>query len=64
MTVLGVDDEPDLRLVLRELLEIQGHRVAEAGNGVEALAFFARNRCVIRQWSAILPLDIVNCGHC
>lgn len=35
--ILVVDDEPDLRFLLRRLFEGNGHQVAEAGNGHEAL---------------------------
>ena len=39
MRVLVVDDEPDVRLLLRLQLERAGHEVTgEAGDGVEALA--------------------------
>src|SRR5262249_4238320 len=36
--ILLVEDNPDSREVLRRLLELQGHQVAEAANGIEALA--------------------------
>ncbi len=36
--VLVVDDDPDIRLLLRFELAAEGHDVAEAGNGEEALA--------------------------
>jgi CheY-like chemotaxis protein len=35
--ILIADDDPDLRESLRLLLELQGHSVQEAQNGVEAL---------------------------
>jgi CheY-like chemotaxis protein len=37
-TVLVVDDEPDIRDSLRDVLEDEGYRVRLACNGVEALA--------------------------
>jgi CheY-like chemotaxis protein len=37
-TVLVVDDEPDIRLTLRFMLEGAGHGVIEAATGAEALA--------------------------
>jgi CheY-like chemotaxis protein len=37
-TILVVDDEPDIRFLVRMLLEGKGHRVLEANDGVEALA--------------------------
>ena len=36
--VLVVDDEPDVRSLLREMLQEEGYGVLEATNGVEALA--------------------------
>jgi DNA-binding NtrC family response regulator len=35
-TILVVDDEPDIRALVREILEDEGFRVAEAQNGTEA----------------------------
>jgi CheY-like chemotaxis protein len=35
--ILVVDDEPDLRFILRRILEQAGHEVADAGNGAQAL---------------------------
>jgi two-component system OmpR family response regulator len=37
-TVLVVDDDPDIRLLLRLELETEGHQITEAGDGAEALA--------------------------
>ena len=37
MTVLLVDDDPDIRSILRMILEIRGHRILEAGRGELAL---------------------------
>jgi CheY-like chemotaxis protein len=35
--ILVVDDEPDLRFLLRRIFEQAGHAVADAGNGAAAL---------------------------
>jgi CheY-like chemotaxis protein len=35
--ILVVDDEPDLRFILRRIFEKAGHEVADAGHGAEAL---------------------------
>jgi DNA-binding NtrC family response regulator len=42
--ILIVDDEPKIRLVFRTALETDGHAVAEAGDGDEALARLRRER--------------------
>lgn len=43
-SVLVVDDEPMVRDLLRQFLELSGHRVQEAANGAEALALAKRDR--------------------
>lgn len=42
-TVLLAEDEPGVRAVAKELLELQGYRVLEASNGVDALQIEARH---------------------
>jgi CheY-like chemotaxis protein len=37
LTVLVVDDEPDIRATVAAMLEIEGYRVTEAANGADAL---------------------------
>ena len=44
LTVMVVDDNSDLREMLRYMVERLGYRVVEAENGLEAVAF-ARHRC-------------------
>ena len=39
-----VDDEPQIREILRDLLEDEGCRVSEASNGQEALTYLGQNR--------------------
>lgn len=39
--ILVVDDEPDLRFILRRIFEGAGHRVSEAGHGAAALDLVA-----------------------
>ncbi len=46
--ILVVDDEPQIREVSRRILELNGYRVETAGDGVEAIAAFARQRDHIR----------------
>ena len=41
--ILVVDDEPDLRFLLRRVFEAGGHEVLEAGNGADALASVRRS---------------------
>nr|WP_211485268.1 response regulator [Corallococcus exiguus] len=42
-TILIVDDEPDLREVVAELLEMEDYTVLQAANGQAALAVLAAN---------------------
>jgi CheY-like chemotaxis protein len=42
--ILVVDDEPDLRFLLRRIFEAAGHEVSEAGNGADALTVVRRSR--------------------
>lgn len=44
LTVMVVDDNEDLREMLRYMVERLGYHVVEAGNGLEAIEF-ARHRC-------------------
>ena len=43
-SLLIVDDDPDIRLLLRLELSAEGHRIAEAANGREALDTIAAER--------------------
>jgi CheY-like chemotaxis protein len=43
-TILVVDDEPDIRLLVRFTLGLDGHEVVEARDGGEALDIVARHR--------------------
>jgi two-component system, cell cycle response regulator CpdR len=42
--ILLVDDEPAIRVCLRMMLELQGHQVTEACDGVEALKSFSMSQ--------------------
>jgi signal transduction histidine kinase len=43
-TILVVDDEPDLRILVTQVLESGGYRVLAAGSGAEALEQWAKRR--------------------
>ena len=43
-TVLVVDDDDDMRRVLRDFLEGDGHRIVEAASGAEAIALVESER--------------------
>jgi CheY-like chemotaxis protein len=56
--VLVVDDDKDLRTVVRGVLENAGYRTAEANDGQEALAFMQK----ARDKPALLLLDLMMPG--
>jgi DNA-binding response OmpR family regulator len=39
-TILVVDDDADIRSLLRAILEVEGHYICDAADGVEALSLF------------------------
>jgi two-component system chemotaxis response regulator CheY len=51
--ILIVDDEPDLRFLLRRIFEGAGHDVVEAGNGADALT------CVRRAPPDLVVTDVM-----
>ena len=53
--VLIVDDDPVIRAMLRETLESSGHQVAEAGDGLQALDEFTRQRPEIVLMDVAMP---------
>ena len=54
-TILVVDDEKNLRRLLRDALEAEGHVVHEAGAGQEALEQFSKTHCDLVLLDLILP---------
>lgn len=50
--ILVVDDDPALRGIVADLLEVEGHRVERAGNGQEAL------EAVERRLPSLVLLDM------
>ena len=42
--ILIVDDEPDMRLAVRNVLKLRGYEISEAGDGPSALAMVAESR--------------------
>ncbi len=42
--ILIIDDEPNLRSMLRRMLHLAGHQVSEAGNGAEGINLYERDR--------------------
>jgi CheY-like chemotaxis protein len=43
-TILWVEDDEDVRAWIREVMELAGYKLLEAGNGKEALEVFKRER--------------------
>ncbi len=44
VTILLIDDSPDVRARLREALQLEGYQVLEAADGVEGLRHFREHR--------------------
>ncbi len=57
-TVLVVEDEPAVRRLISQLLQLTGYTVLEAANGAEALHLVEQSRCPID----LLLTDIVMPG--
>ena len=55
-TVLVVDDDPDIRLTLRQILRDEGLRVCEARNGLEALEKIAEEEPDLVLLDLIMPV--------
>jgi diguanylate cyclase (GGDEF)-like protein len=54
-TILLVEDDPSTRLALRGVLDMEGYRVVEAGDGEEAMQLFPRIRPDLVLLDARLP---------
>ena len=54
--VLVVDDEPQMRHVLRRFLESDGHEVHEAANGAQALAVLQETNIQIAFVDMLMPV--------
>lgn len=53
--ILVIDDEPDIRLLIRGLLEKAGHRIDEASNGEEGLIRASENDYAVVVCDLIMP---------
>ena len=53
--VLVVDDDSDVRQILRAFIELEGHRVIEACDAVEARALLAREAVDLVLLDAVMP---------
>ena len=54
-TILVVEDDPDLRTLLRRVLERAGYRVREAADGVEALEEVVSERPALVLTDLVMP---------
>jgi len=54
-TVLVIDDHPDLRKLVREILEAEGYDVHEAANGREAVERYRANRADLLITDIFMP---------
>ncbi len=55
MKIMVVDDEPDIRYLLREMLEKEGYEVVEAGDGRECLEKLKKERPDLILLDVMLP---------
>jgi DNA-binding NtrC family response regulator len=66
-TVLVVDDDRDMRSVLKDFLERDGHRVIEADNGAEALSLVEAHTIDLaildKEMPGINGLDVLSFLH-
>jgi len=53
--ILIVDDEPQMRISLRETLEMAGYRVSEAGDGMEAIDYMSDTKPDVLVTDIIMP---------
>jgi len=53
---LVVDDEPDLRFILRRIFEKAGHEVIDAGDGAAALECVRRSRPELVVMDMMMPV--------
>ena len=62
LSVLVVDDEPTIRLLLRVAMQKEGFRVIEASNGIECVSRFRQERPDIVLLDAVMPeMDGFSC---
>lgn len=54
--VLVVDDEPDIRGLIRLILELEGHEVTEAHHGLAALELIARSVPDVLVTDVMMPM--------
>jgi CheY-like chemotaxis protein len=54
--ILVVDDEPDLRFILRRIFERAGHEVADAADGAAALECVRRSRPELVVMDMMMPV--------
>jgi two-component system response regulator (stage 0 sporulation protein F) len=54
-TILIIDDEQSIRALLKEVLEREGYRVIEAGNGREGLATYQKHPADLVIMDLLMP---------
>ena len=62
--ILIVDDDPDVRLVLRRMLESGGYDIGEAGHGKEALDSAGERPCDLLITDLIMPGGVSGLDLC
>lgn len=54
--ILIVDDEPDIRFMIRLIFEAAGHRVMEAGNGAVGMQYVNESRPDLVTTDVMMPV--------
>ena len=55
ISILIVDDDSQIRLALKRLLQNEGYEIFEAGNGIEAIKEFKKSRADIIITDIVMP---------
>ncbi len=55
--ILIVEDDPEMRDLLRKVLEKEGYRISAVGDGHEAIGFLSQSSCELILTDMLMPED-------